>query len=285
MNLNQIRKTLLDNLPSILSGAAMAGVVETTILAVKATPTAHFHLKDARMRKYAECSQDLNLIEKAGIVYRDYIPTAICGSITITCIFAANYMHLSKEAGLVATYKLFEQRYNQYREKNREMFGVENDTQIERSIDREQMENNPPPSYLKRYAEEDGAFLCYEPLTDQYFLATKAQLMWAEMTINKILQQNSEVTLNELLRLLPGVDSSKPQGEKIGWYLDDSYYEFIGYNWGFYGTPWVDLVPRFDQVDGQEVMVIKFSIAPSNENMWDISDVDVTRDSQELHCL
>ena len=285
INLRTMQKTLIDNLPSILTGAAIVGVVETTVLAVKATPKAYSELKDARIKNYADTSQDLSTLQKCHVVYRFYIPTAMCGSATIACIFAANYMHLNREAGLVATYKLFENRYNQYREKNREMFGAENDRQIERSIDKDQMENNPPPSYLKKYAEEDGAFLCYEPLTDQYFTATKAQLMWAEMTANKILQQNSQFTLNQLLKLVPGVKTDTPQGDKIGWYLDDSYYEFIGYNWGFYGTPWVDLVSEFESVDGQEVMVIKFSIAPTYENMWDMDDVNAIKDSQDLHNL
>lgn len=263
--IDKITKFLVDNAPAIFTGLAATGSVATTILAVKATPKALDKIDQA----YLEKGEALTKKEVVKATWKCYIPTAVSGGATIACIFLANRAHIKKETALAAMAGFFEQRYFDYKDKVVEITDEETDRAIESALAKDKMEGNKPPKYLSRYAEDDGSFLCYEPYTEQYFLANKSQIMWAEMTANKILQMEEQVALNQILKLFPGVVTDKPIGDKMGWWLDESYYEFIGYNWGFYGKPWLDITPSFETVDGQEVMVIHFSIAPTHEEAWE----------------
>ena len=277
MTLSTLKTALIDNAPSIFTGMAVAGVVETSVLAVKATPDAINKIYDKQKKK-----GNLTGREMVEAAWTCYIPALCMGGATIACIVAANYMHIRKEASLAAAYSLYEGRYNAYRQKNKELFGEGNDEAIEKDLDKEAVKRNPPPGYLRQYAEEDSKFLCYEPITNQYFMASKTQLLWAELTANKMLQQKEKVTLNEMLKLFPGASCTKPIGDIRGWYLDDSYYEWMSYNSGFWGNPWMDIEPRLIEEDGHELFVIRFSIQPMAEDMWDLDEVMDSQDKQAL---
>lgn len=274
MNIKSITKFLVDHAPAIFTGLAIVGTVETTVLAVKGTPKAI----DKMEKAYLDKGESLTKTEIVKATYKCYIPAAASGAMTIAFIILANRAHIKKETALAATMSFFENRYESYRRNTINECGEEADEKIQEAIAKEQMENNPPPSYLKRYAEEDGEFLCYEPITDQYFVATKNQILWAELTANKMMQIQDHVTLNMVLKLFPGCITDKPIGDKRGWYLDDSYFEYLGYNWGFYGHPWMDIKSKPEMINGQEVMVIDFTIKPTKENMWVPEEVE---DSQK----
>lgn len=274
--IDKIAKFLVDNAGPIFTGLSAVGTISTAVLAVKATPRALDNMDEA----YLEKAEPLTKKEIVKATWECYIPAGVSATFTITCIIMANRAHIKKEAALAAMAGFFEQRYFDYKDKVVEITDEDTDRKIESALARDKMEGNKPPAYLSRYAKEDGSFMCYEPITEQYFLANKDQIMWAELSANKILQMEKEVTLNQILKLFPGVVTDTPVGDKMGWWLDDNYYEFVGYNWGYYGRPWLDITPTFEAVDGQEVMVIHFSIAPTNEEAYDIEDMMTYPDEQ-----
>ena len=55
--------------------------------------------------------------------------------------------------------------------------------------------------------------------------------------------------------------------------MDEDYYEFVGYNWGYYGRPWLDIVPTYTDVNGERVGVIHFSVQPVKEEAYDIEEM------------
>ena len=276
--IDAIAKFLVEKSPEIFTGLSIVGVVNTAVLAVKATPKAMDRLDEA----YSKKGDKLTKPEVVKAAYKCYIPTAISGAVTIGFVLAANKAHLKKEAGLAAALSWFNDRYKDYKDEVAAKFGEETDREIESSIAQKQMVDNPPPGYLKKYAADDGKFLCYEPITDQYFMCTKSELIWAELTANKMFQFQSEVTVNQILKLFPGCVTTKPIGNKYGWCMDSDHFEYMGYNWGFYGTPWIDIRPEITVMDGQEVMVINFSIGPTNEEFHDITEVISSQEKQAL---
>ena len=278
--IDKISKFLVDNSPAIFTGLAMTGTVVTTVLAVKATPKALDELDRAYSQKNTIVDEVLDkepepLTKKEVIqaTWKCYIPTAISATATITCIVLANRAHIKKETALAAMAGFFEQRYFDYREKVGEVAGQETDMAIESAMAKDKMMENKPPKTMTTLLSGDE-MLCYEPITEQYFVSSQRELLWATMTVNKILSMEENVTLNKVLKLFPGAVSDKPVGDHIGWYLDDSYFEFVGYNWGYYGRPWVDITPTIENIDGQEVYVIQFTVGPCHEEMWDKSYIE-----------
>lgn len=278
--IDKVTKFLVDNAPAIFTGLAITGSVVTTLLAVKATPKALDELDKAYSKKNTIVDEVLDRdpepLTKKEVVkatWKCYIPTAISGSATIACIILANRAHIKKETALAAMAGFFEQRYFDYKDKVVEIADADTDKAIETAMAKDRMTQNKPPKTMMAALDKEE-MLCYEPITDQYFITTKNELVWATMTTNKILSMEQDVTLNKILKLFPGADCKNPIGDKVGWWLDDSYFEFVGYNWGYYGRPWIEIDPVVENVDGQEVYVVHFSVGPTGEEMWDSSYIE-----------
>lgn len=71
--LNSSKKKLTDNAPEILIGVGLAGMLTSTVMAVKATPKAMEIIKEEE--EYL--NRDLSKIEKAKLVWKPYIPAAL----------------------------------------------------------------------------------------------------------------------------------------------------------------------------------------------------------------
>ena len=273
MKVDKLAKWFVDNAPAIFTGFAIVGTATTTALAVEATPAAMDQLEAA----YLEKGDKLDKKEVIKAAWKCYIPAAVSGTLTIGCIVAANYAHIRKETAMAAMASFFEKRYLDYKDKVIELDGQEKDKEIEVNLAKDHLTKNPPSKEIIHSDE----ILCYEPNTKQTFISNKTEMMWAELTANKILSMEERVTLNQILALFPDADHNKEEGKHIGWWLDESYYEFIGYNWGFYGRPWLDFDPVYEEINGQRTCIIHFTVAPVHEEAYDVDEMLETKERIE----
>lgn len=273
MNVDKLAKWFVDHAPAIFTGFAIVGTATTTALAVEATPAAMDQLEAA----YLEKGDKLDKKEVIKAAWKCYIPAAVSGTLTIGCIVAANYAHIRKETAMAAMASFFEKRYLDYKDKVIELDGPDKDKEIEVNLAKDHLAKNPPSKEIIHSDE----ILCYEPNTKQTFISNKTEMMWAELTANKILSMEERVTLNQILALFPDADHNKEEGKHIGWWLDESYYEFIGYNWGFYGRPWLDFDPVYEEINGQRTCIIHFTVAPVHEEAYDVDEMLETKERIE----
>lgn len=250
MNLKSI---FLNNLPSILTGVAVAGIVETTILAVKATPKALDILEEMKSKEKQDGSP-WNKKDTVKSTWKCYIPAGIACAGTIACVIGANYMHLSKEAGIVAAYSLLGNKFHDYRD----LSGEKHDKKIMDAIQKDHISEIEKPDKPL----EIGKMWVYEPESKQYFQATTEQILWAELTANKIFSNQGWLSFNQFLDLLPGAKRVK-WGDYYGWYTydEDGAWDF---NWSFYpgGTPWIDIQPQIATDD--DVMILAYGMHPGD---------------------
>ena len=68
--------------PEILTGIGIAGMIMTTVLAVKATPKA---LELIEKQKKEEQTDDLTPIEVVKTTWKCYVPAVATGAASITC--------------------------------------------------------------------------------------------------------------------------------------------------------------------------------------------------------
>lgn len=234
------------NLPTILSVLASIGVVGTGVLAYKTG-------------KKVEEENALGVIESKS-AWKYYIPPVVCGTATIACIIASDRIHFNRETALAAALTFWKTNYNDLDKKIVETLGEDKAKEIKADIQKDHMEKNPPTEKLLANSG-DGKFLCYEPYTEQWFRASKEQLLWAELTANKLFATKGGVKLNDVLELYPGC-KRVPAGDKIGWFLDD----FGCYNASYFfpgvGHQWIEIAPQLGQVDGRDVMVLEYSLNP-----------------------
>ena len=241
-----IKAIFIENLPSILTGAAVTGVATTTYFAVKATPKALEILEE-----HPEIEKKTEVIKHT---WKCYIPAALAGAATISCILMVNHTHLLREAGMVAAYSYLGEKFVDYRERS----GEKHDKKIMNAIKKSHIsEIEKPDGPL-----EVGKMWVYEPESKQYFQATTEQILWAELTANKVFHNQGWLSFNQFLDLLPEA-KRVPWGDHTGWYIydEDGTWDF---NWSFYrgGTPWIDIQPQISEED--DVMVLAYGMHPGD---------------------
>ena len=114
--------------PEILTGVGLAGMVTSTVLAVKATPKALELIKEEEFKQ----SKHLNKKEIIKVAWKPYIPAIIAGSSTIACIVGANYLNLKNQASIMSAYALLDSSYKEYRNKTKEVYG--DDSEIRKKV-------------------------------------------------------------------------------------------------------------------------------------------------------
>lgn len=190
--------------PTILTVLGGAGVVATSVMAVKATPKALQLIEQAKEEKGEELTK-LEVVNVAGLAY---VPSVIVGVSTIACIFGANMLNKRQQAALMSAYALLDNSYKEYKKKVIELHGEEAAARIQEDIVRDKYEEEDIPV-------EDGKQLFYDMYSERYFNATMEDVIRAEYELNRRISVWGGADLNEFYDLLgiPVVD----YGDYVGW--------------------------------------------------------------------
>lgn len=111
--------------PTILSGLGAAGVIVTSVLAVRATPKALRKIRADSKVNHDGDPEAYSKLEAVRSAWVCYIPAAISGTATIFCIFGANVLSKHQQAALTSAYALLNDSYNNYKDKLKELYGEE----------------------------------------------------------------------------------------------------------------------------------------------------------------
>ena len=234
------------NSSTILTCVGAAGVVATTVTAVKATPKALMLLEHAKEEK----GDDLTKLETVKIAAPVYIPSVLLGASTIACIFGANVLNQRTQASLMSAYALVDSGYKDYKKKVEELYGEEAGSQIRSAIVKDKYEDEPVPPV------EDGNRLYYDYYSERYFEARPFDVQKAEYELNRLLMTEDGIYLNEWYRQL-GLEPLA-HGDDFGWTV-------FG-NMETYWQTWIDF--HHEKVvmdDGLECIIITFGQDPYSD--------------------
>lgn len=226
--MNNLQRFVKKNSSNILTVATAAGMITTTILAVKATPKALELIKaeeDTRKitktttlyadnqpytTEVVEEASKLTPLEIVKVAWKPYVPAIAMGTLTLTCLFGMNYLNRKTQASLISAYAVLEKSYRQYREKCIEMYNADTDIDIKQKIAKS--------NFYKNIEIEDGKELFFDYTSMQYFESTMDEVKEALDTINETLSDSGFVYLNDFYELLgiPLVD----YGYNLGWFSD-----------------------------------------------------------------
>jgi len=122
-----------------LAGLGAVGVIGTGVSAAFATPKALEKVEKVTIERQIPKDKTDEVLfvdykmtkrQKALIMAPYYIPAVLIGAVTIASIFVSYSNNTRDQAALVSAYTLIDSMYKEYREKNRELFGEENDSQV-----------------------------------------------------------------------------------------------------------------------------------------------------------
>lgn len=235
---------------TILTCVGAAGVVATTVTAVKATPKAISLIEEARAEKGEELTK-LEVVKAAGPVY---IPSLLLGASTIACIFGANVLNKKNQAAITSAYVLLDNSYKEYKKKVEELYGEGAHQNVITEIAKDRYNDED----LSDLEFEDGERLFYDEYSKQYFEAMPEAVIKAEYDVNKKLFTTGGASVNDFYESLneSGVDIPLyPNGQELGW--------SPGILESHYWASWVDFDHcDMEMEDGMECTIVSMRCEP-----------------------
>ena len=208
--------------PEILTGLGIAGMVTTTVLAVKATPKAMKICEAERLDQVNDYKEEPTKLDYVKACWKCYIPAAVTGTVSIACLVGASSVNVRRNAALATAYKLSETVLSEYREKVVETIGEKKEKTIKDAIAKDHVEKNP----VKQndiVITGKGDTLCCDKLFGRYFKSDIDKLKKIENDLNRRMRNEDYISLNEFYYEvgLDGVDA----GDYLGWNIDRGYIE------------------------------------------------------------
>ena len=202
--------------PEILTGIGIAGMITTTVLAVRATPKAMSLIEE---KKNEEWTDELSPLEIIKIAWKPYIPAIVTGATSVACIIGASSVNAKRNAALTAAYKLSETALTEYREKVVETIGEKKEQIVRDKVAEERVKKNPV-SKNEVIVTGNGKTLCFDPISGRYFMSSIEAIKRAENELNKQLLHDifGYVSLNDFYDEL-GLDRTIV-GNDLGWNTD-----------------------------------------------------------------
>lgn len=228
--------------PEILTGIGIAGMITTTVLAVKATPKA---LKLIDECKKEEKVDKLSAVETVKVAWKCYIPAAVTGTASIACLIGASSVHAKRNAVLATAYKLSETALTEYKEKVVETIGEKKEKTIREAIDEDHIAKNPV-SKNDVIVTDRGSTLCYDHLSGRYFYSDIELIKRAVNEINRTMLTQMYVSLNDFYDEL-GLKHTR-LGDELGWSIDSKLVD-------------IEFSSHISD-DGRPCLVIDYTVAP-----------------------
>ena len=206
--------------PEILTGIGIAGMITTTVLAVKATPKAIRLIEEAKEEK----GEDLTKAETVKTCWKAYIPAAATCVASTACLIGASSVSIRRNAMLATAYKLSETAFSEYKEKVVETIGDEKEKIVREKVSEERIKKNPITKN-EVIMTDYGDTQFYETLSGRYFKSDIEQIKKVVNYLNKDMLQDmfGTISLNEFYDELEleRIDL----GDELGWRVDKGLIE------------------------------------------------------------
>jgi hypothetical protein len=234
MNMQVIQKVtqnfgrvLTRNSPTILTGMGVAGLVATTVMAVKATPRALELIEEDWNNRTENGTYDASdwpqtPQEIIQITWKCYLPAAVTGILTIGAIIMANKINLRRTAALASVYALSEAALKEYQAKVIETIGQTKERKVKDDIAKDRITKNPV-SDNEIVITSLGDTLCYDALSGRYFKSDIEKIRQVLNKSSRDLMSEMFIDLNTIYGDL-GLKGTK-MGDMVGWHIDDGLIE------------------------------------------------------------
>jgi hypothetical protein len=203
--------------PELLVGVGIAGMISSTILAVKATPKA---LRLIEQEKgYSDTTKPLNIIK---IAWRPYLCPVILSAASITCIVGGTTINTKRNAALTTAYAITENAFSTYRNKIIETIGEKKEKAIRTKIAQDDV-NNDPPVNNQVVITSNGTTLFKDAISERYFRSDIDKIRKVINELNRKMLIENYIALDDFYYEL-GLKPMK-NADKLGWNVDDGLLE------------------------------------------------------------
>lgn len=205
------RKFIGKHSPEILTGIGIAGMITSTILAVKATPKALL-LIDEKKKDFQ--TDNLTIIDVVKTAWFPYVPAVTLSVASISCIIGASAVNYKRNAALATAYSISEKALIRYRDKVIDTIGDKKEKEIREKIAQDEV-NDKPVSKSQVIVTSKNNTLCMDSISGRYFRSDLDKIRKIVNELNRQLIHQDYISLDEFYYEL-GLDPIK-NGSNLGW--------------------------------------------------------------------
>ena len=209
-SLLSLKTAIKKHSPEILTGIGIAGMITTTVMAVRATPKALILIEERKEEIGAEKLEAMDMVKTT---WACYIPAAITGTLSIACLIGASSVNARRNAALATAYTLSESALKDYQGKVIEMFGEKKNEAVKDAVAKDKVEKNPVVT-REVIITEKGNTLCYDAISGRYFKSDIEKIKKAECELNR--QYLWSLVYYKVYKLVFGVCTTT--GEALGFF-------------------------------------------------------------------
>lgn len=240
-----VKRAMKKHSPEILTGIGIAGMLTTTVMAVRATPKALILIEEQKDKTEVKTLTPVELVKATWICY---IPAAVTGVASIACLIGASSVNVRRNAALATAYTLSESALKEYREKVIETVGDKKEQSVRDAIAKDKVDRNPVTT-KEVIITEKGNTLCFDAVSGRYFKSDIDKLKKAENELNRQMRGEMYVSLNDFYYEI-GLDGISI-GDDLGWNIERGYINLdFSSQLAEDGTPCLvigyDIAPRYD---------------------------------------
>ena len=217
------KASLKKHSPEILTGIGIAGMITSTVLAVKATPKAMELIRD---REYQLDVAKLTAIETVKTAWKPYIPATVTAIASVSCIIGASKINYKRNAALATAYNLSERALIRYRDKVIETIGEKKEKEVREKVAQDDIDKNPV-SKSRIYVTSKGTTLFRDDLSGRYFRSDLDLIKKAVNELNRDMTFQDYVSLQDFYNKI-GLEPTK-NSSYLGWNLKDGLIELSYY--------------------------------------------------------
>lgn len=236
--------------PEILTGIGIAGMITTTVLAVKATPKALELIESEKESKkeFPDDKPGLNAVEVAKVAWKPYIPAAVTGVVSVACLIGASSVSARRNAALATAYQLSTNALTEYKEKVVETIGEKKEKGIREKIAQDKVAQNPV-SKSEVVITGAGDVLFLEPVSMRYFTSDieKVRKIINDINYRMTCGMEEYISLSEFYDEIGLTHTSN--SDEIGWNLYKD------------GQIRLDFHPTVAE-DGKPCLMLEYGVSP-----------------------
>ena len=236
--------------PALLTGIGIAGMLITVISAVKATPKALDLIEDKKKELELQPDEKLTPIETVKATWKCYVPAAVTGIASTTCLIGANSVNTRRNAALATAYNLSTTALSEYKEKVIDTIGERKEQTIRSKIAEDKLKKEPVDR-AKVIVTGAGTTRFYDDISKRRFMSSIDKIKNARNDLNaRMLEGEDFISLNDFYYEL-GLEPIG-YGDDVGWNV---------YN-GRRGMIAINLDSAIVDTDGEPCIVLEYDVAP-----------------------
>jgi len=203
--------------PELLTGFGIAGMITTTILAVKATPKALALIEKEKERQWVD---ELKPVDVVKTTWKCYLPATILGAASVGCLVGSSAVSLKRNAVLATAYKLSETALTEYKDKVVETIGEKKEKLVREAVAEDKVKQTPVKNN-EVIVTGKGKTLCLEPTSMRHFESDAETIRRAVNELNRRMRDEMYISLNEFYYEL-GLEGTD-LGDMMGWNINIAY--------------------------------------------------------------